>query len=493
MSESSFEFFGKYLLLHRLATGGMAEVFLARPATPEANGRFLVIKRILPHIANDSAFMKMFRSETQICMGFDHPNTVHMHDFGQIGQQLYIGVEYIEGKNLRQLSEKCAANGHKVPVHLAVSLIAQAAAGLHYAHTFENRATGKKLEVIHRDITPHNLIVSYGGNLKIIDFGIAKAALENVDHTQTGAIKGKAGYVSPEQIEGRTADARSDIFALGIILWELLAGRRLFVAAGENDMTVLARIKNCDTHVQPPSRHNSMIPTELDTIVLKALSKRPGDRYASAAELQKALREFMLQFQPTYSFADVGTTVSRLFAIEIEAERKRVQEINESAQRFLTEIGEEFGPELGVIQAAAQGEGRLGDSNQTALLKDPTGGIWFKMVQKLKKENRRATFRDYVLLLIYIVTLVGLRLDDGGELFGKIMGAENEPAEIRMSALERKVAAQPALKKIRKVEHKSALKNNGKKQVEKNSSAKRAKIVIRRTKSADARNKLQKK
>lgn len=433
MADTPFELFGKYLLLNRLAAGGMAEIFLARPATPDANGRILVIKRILGHIANDETFVKMFKAETQICMGFDHPNTVQLHDFGQVGNQFYIAMEYIEGKNLRQISNKCAENGYKMPVSLTVSLIAQAAAGLHYAHTYENRVTREKMNIIHRDVTPHNMIVSYNGNLKIIDFGIAKAAVE-ADRTQTGTIKGKIGYLSPEQTEGLPLDARTDIFALGIVLWELLTGHRLFAAPGENEVTILSRIKECQKHIAPPSTKNSSIPDELNSIVMKALAKDPNDRYQNAAEMQKALRDFLLSYNSIYSYSDVGETIRKLFQSEIEVERRDIQVVNEMAQKFLT-----------LLPAPPKGA----PAPDQTVIHDPTGTVWLRVLEKVKKENRQATMRHYVLLVLYVITVIGLKLDQEKMFLGRWF-ATSEPVQLALTSPPSGVGAKGAVKKQQK-------------------------------------------
>ena len=327
--------FGKYLLLNRLAVGGMAEVFLARPNTTEGNGRIMVIKRILPHIADDPTFVSMFKSEIQTSMGFNHPHTVLLHDFGEEEQQPYLVMEYVEGKDLKQIATKLQAKGKTIPIPMAISIITQAAAGLNYAHRFENKVTGEVQHTIHRDITPHNLILSYDGNLKIIDFGIAKVKNRLAERTQSGILKGKAAYIAPEQIMGDEPDARTDIFSLGIVLWELLTLKRPFTLPGDTDYNVLARIQRCEKYLVPPSTYNSAVSPALDAVVMKAMRKNPDERYATAAEFQLALRQVLVAIYPNYSYAEAGDFLRELFREELTSERSRLREINLHAQKML--------------------------------------------------------------------------------------------------------------------------------------------------------------
>ena len=342
MRPQSIEVFGKYLLLKRLAVGGMAEVFLSRPADRDANGRVLVIKRVLPHIADDPVFLKMFRAEIQVIMGFNHPHTVQLHDFGEVDHQAYIAMEYVEGKDLKQILNKFIEKNERIPIPMALSLITQAASGLNYAHTFENKVTGEALHAIHRDITPHNLILSYDGNLKVIDFGIAKAKGELTERTRTGLIKGKLRYLSPEQVEGQGADERSDIFSLGVVAWELLTLQRPFNRPGDDDQSVLERIRDCEKYLVPPSSVDPEIPQEIDEVIMKALKRNPEERYRSASEFQKALRDILLKIFPTYSYADTAQIVQVLFESEMAAERKELRDVNDLAQSLLNSDNNPF-------------------------------------------------------------------------------------------------------------------------------------------------------
>src|SRR5579885_408901 len=275
--------FGRYFLLDQIAQGGMAEICRARLATPEGAGRLIVIKRIQASYGGSNEFLQMFKSEIKVTMGFNHPNIVQLYDFGEEQGQPYIAMELVDGKNLRQFISKCNELKQGFPIPLAVYIAEQVASGLYYAHTYKDKITGEPLNIVHRDISPQNVLISYEGNVKVIDFGIAKATT-NLESTRAGVIKGKPSYLSPEQISGDVLDGRSDLFALGIVLWEMLVGRKLF--AGENELAVLKLIEACQTHVKPPSTYNSKVPKELDAIVMKMLSKSVDKRYQTADEVQ---------------------------------------------------------------------------------------------------------------------------------------------------------------------------------------------------------------
>lgn len=321
--DTKFEVFGNYILLKKLAEGGMAEVFLARPSTHMGNGRVQVIKRLLPHFSHQSMFLSMFQNEIQLIMGFCHPNTVQLHDFGRVDDQPFIAMEFLDGKNLKDLMLKIQNKGEKLPIPVVLSLIIQAAAGLDYAHSFTNGVTGEKANTIHRDVSPQNLIVSYEGNLKVIDFGIAKANSNLDEKTRVGTIKGKAAYLSPEQTMGETLDGRSDIYSLGIVAWELLTLTRFYEQADHIESP------------KAPSEFNKQIPIDLDLSILKALRKNPDERYQTAREFQNTLRQLMLRYFPNYSYADTGHFMKTLFSSEIILEKKELYDLNNEAQQTL--------------------------------------------------------------------------------------------------------------------------------------------------------------
>lgn len=330
-AESKFEIFGNYILLKKLAEGGMAEVFLARPSSFMGNGRVLVIKRLLPHFSNQSMFLSMFQNEIQVLMGFCHPNTIQLHDFGKVEDQPFIAMEFLNGKNLRDLTNKIQQRKEKLPISVVLSLITQAAAGLDYAHTFSNSVTGEKSNTIHRDVSPQNLIVSYDGNLKVIDFGIAKANTNLDEKTKVGTIKGKAAYLSPEQTRGEALDCRSDVFSLGIVAWELLTLTRYYDQKIEGSKVTI----NPRNNTVAPSHYNKDIESDLDAVILKALCLNANDRYQSARDFQNALRQVMLKYYPSHTYADTGAFMRDLFKAEIEAEKTEIFEINKEVQHAL--------------------------------------------------------------------------------------------------------------------------------------------------------------
>jgi serine/threonine-protein kinase len=324
--------FGRYFLLDHIAQGGMAEIYRARLASVDGAGRLIVIKRIQAGYGNNTEFLQMFRSEIKVTMGFNHPNIVQLYDFGEEQGQPYIAMEMVDGKNLRQFMNRFNEVKKKFPVELAAYIIENAAAGLHYAHTFKDKISGHHLSIVHRDVSPQNILIAFEGTIKVIDFGIAKANT-NSESTRAGVIKGKPSYLSPEQISGEPLDGRSDVFALGIVLWELLVGRKLF--AGDNDLAVLKLIESSQTYVKPPSTYNPAVPKELDYIVLKALAKQVDKRYQTAEELQRALHKFVYSFSPEFNPTDLSYAAKDLFKNEIVEDRKKIQSLNEEVEKLL--------------------------------------------------------------------------------------------------------------------------------------------------------------
>jgi serine/threonine-protein kinase len=333
--------FGRYFLLDLLAQGGMAEIYRARLASADGAGRVIVIKRIQAGHGADQEFIQMFRSEIKVTMGFNHPNIVQLYDFGEENNQPYIAMEWVDGKNLRQLMARFIELKQRFPVDLAVQIIEQAACGLNYAHHFKDKITGNALNIVHRDISPQNLIISFEGSVKVIDFGIAKASV-NSEATRAGVIKGKPSYLSPEQINGDALDGRSDIFSLGTVLWELLAGKKLF--AGDSDLAILKQIESCNTHVKPPSTINPDVPPELDYIVLRSLAKHRDKRYQTAEEFQRALHKFLYAHSPEFNPSDLAYYAKDLFKNEIVEDRKKIQKLNDEVERLMSSMIEAESP-----------------------------------------------------------------------------------------------------------------------------------------------------
>src|SRR6266851_2488626 len=308
--------FGRYELLKRLAGGGMGEVYLARQSGLDGFQKLLVIKTLLPHLCEDEEFITMFKDEARVTAQLIHPNICQVFEFEQVGGVFYMAMEYLRGEDLRRLWKACEQRGTPLRVPLICRVISDAAAGLDFAHRLRD-AKGEPYHIVHRDISPQNILVTFEGGVKIIDFGVAKAA-GRAQHTRTGALKGKCSYMSPEQAAGATVDGRSDIFALGIVLHELLTGRRLFKA--DSDVQTLARVRECN--VPPPSRLNPQLPSGLDQIVLKALAKDPGQRYATAQEFRLALEDWLIQGRMSASSAHLAEFLKTIYAERLQKEAK---------------------------------------------------------------------------------------------------------------------------------------------------------------------------
>jgi len=318
--------FGKYLLLQRVSVGGMAEVFKALPEGATRIDQIVAIKRILPNIAEDSEFIGMFVDEARLAGQLNHPNICRIYELGRVGDDHYIAMQFLWGRDLLKVMNRFKKAGQPMPAPVAAFIASKAAAALHYAHT-KRDATGKPLQIIHRDVSPQNIIVGYSGQVKLIDFGVARAASQS-QKTQAGILKGKFGYMSPEMIRGLPIDHRSDVFAMGICLHEALTGARLFY--GETDFATLELVR--DAKVAPPSRKAPGVPPALDAIVLKALSREADDRYASAQDLQAALEEFLSSHYQGFGEAEVGAVMRQAFNFEVTREKQRLQIFSDMLQ-----------------------------------------------------------------------------------------------------------------------------------------------------------------
>ncbi|MBS1983659.1 MAG: protein kinase [Bdellovibrionales bacterium] len=322
------------LLLEKLAAGGMAEVYRAKQLGYGGFEKTIAVKRILPHYAANEEFKAMFRLEANLSGLLQHPNIVQVFGNGEHEGYLYLVMEFVDGRNLRQILARADKTKTKIPIEIACYIITEAAKGLDYAHNFHDEKTGQPLEVVHRDMSPQNVMLSYDGGVKIVDFGIAKAAAR-ADVTKAGVLKGKFGYMSPEQASGQKLDKRTDIFALGIILFEILTQRRLFTC--EDDLRTLQLVREC--RVPRPSRYNPVISPALDKIVMKSLAKERGDRYGSGSELYADLLRFMNQAFPKFLPTDLSKFLRTLFAEDIQEERKRREKMAAEAPARITMPG----------------------------------------------------------------------------------------------------------------------------------------------------------
>lgn len=316
--ENNFETFGNYILLEKLAAGGMAEIYLAKKLGANGVQKFVAIKRILQQYSDSEEFIAMFKDEAKIAINLSHSNVVSIYDFGVEAGQFYIVMEFVEGRNLRQILNRMKRTDDQFSVAQVAHIVGQVAAGLDHAHRCIDPTTGQSLNIIHRDMSPQNVMLGFEGDAKVVDFGIAKAS-HQIDSTRAGTLKGKFGYMSPEQIEGQAVDSRTDIFALGIMLWEMLANQRLFLANSE--INTLRKIRECNV---PNLRDiNPNIPSELEQIVKKSLEKDRLERYQSAAYLRRDLQGFLSRFDPDFSAHDLSQFVKNLFSEEIIQIRKK--------------------------------------------------------------------------------------------------------------------------------------------------------------------------
>jgi serine/threonine protein kinase len=277
---------GRYEVVKHLARGGMADLAIARARGIEGFERHVVIKYLRPEQAGDEHFVKMFVSEARLSAVLHHQNIVQVHDIGQDAGTYFFAMEYVHGEDLRHILAELRKRMEKPPLEHVVTIIAAAAAALHHAHE-QLGADRTPLGIVHRDVTPGNIIVGFDGSVKVADFGIAKAVQRPSD-TQVGMLKGKVPYMAPEQCTGKPVDRRSDTFSLGIVLYELVTVRRLF-KGGNEFYTMSAVIRG---QIPPPSRHRTDLPKPLEDIILKALSRDPAGRYQSADEMRLALEQF---------------------------------------------------------------------------------------------------------------------------------------------------------------------------------------------------------
>jgi serine/threonine protein kinase len=316
--------FGKYLLLDRIAIGGMAEIYKAKQFGIEGFEKLIVIKKILPHLVEDKEFIDMFIDEAKIAVVLNHSNIAQVYELGHFDNQYFIALEYIEGKNLREILKKCEDVNLRLSIDQATYIASELLKGMDYAHRKRDDATNQELKIIHRDISPQNIMLSYEGEVKIVDFGIARAE-DKISQTQAGILKGKFHYMSPEQAKNLEIDQKSDIFSTGILLWEMLTARRLFLT--ETDFETLERVKTCK--IPAPSKINTSVPEELDRIVLKLLAKDQTKRYQVASEAQQDLVKYLYTSFSDFTVSKFSSFLKSLFSDEIYRDRKRLLEIIE--------------------------------------------------------------------------------------------------------------------------------------------------------------------
>lgn len=311
------ETFGSYTLIEQIGVGGMAEVFLARHAGVEGFEKDVVIKRIRPHLSATDAFVTMFLGEAKLASQLAHPNIVQIHDLGLIDASYFIAMEYVAGRDMSSIVPRAKSLGIPFPVEYALKIASSVCEALFYAHT-KTDAHGNPLHIVHRDVSPENIRVAWTGTVKILDFGIAKAATQ-LHETKAGEVKGKLVYMSPEQVMGKPVDARSDVFSLGVVLYEALTGLKLF--SGENDLAIMNNI--IDGKIYPPSYFRDDVQPEVEAIIMKALEKDRKKRYQTAFDMQYDIDTFLAGHEFTPSNVHLSNFLKQLYKEDIQAEQER--------------------------------------------------------------------------------------------------------------------------------------------------------------------------
>ncbi|MCP4601360.1 MAG: serine/threonine protein kinase [Proteobacteria bacterium] len=320
----------KYRIIRKIDSGGMAEVFLGEAESIEGFKKRVAIKRVLPHLVENQKFLAMFLDEARLSLRFNHGNVVNTFDIGRSGNTYFVVMEYVDGTNLKRVMEVLRENNQRLPVELAVFIVAEACRGLAYAHDFHDQ-NGNPLEIVHRDVSPPNILLSKQGEIKIVDFGLAKATSQ-LETTDPGVVKGKFAYLSPEAAYAKIVDRRADLFACGIILFETLTGQRLFL--GENDINTIELVRQAS--VPSISSINPDVPPNLEKIARKALAKKPEDRYQSCNELAEALVGFLFEHGRKVTSFDLQRVVEEVAA---EDELKKVAQPSIIDQLIQEEMG----------------------------------------------------------------------------------------------------------------------------------------------------------
>jgi len=298
--------YGPYCLLERIAVGGMAEVFKAKRSGVEGFEKIVAVKRILPHLSENKEFVDMFINEAKMVAGLTHPNIVQIFDLGRLEKTYYIAMEFIHGRDLRSILRRGKERGLRVPLDLSVHIVGKVCSALEFAHRKKDER-GRPMMIVHRDVSPQNILISFEGEVKLTDFGIAKAATK-ASMTDAGALRGKLLYMSPEQAWGKRMDRRSDVFSLGIVFYEMVTEEKPFL--GGSEMSILELVREC--RVPPPSTVNPRIPEKLEKVIMKALERDPNHRYQDAFEMYRDL-ERVLQERRSPTAAELARFMEILF------------------------------------------------------------------------------------------------------------------------------------------------------------------------------------
>jgi serine/threonine protein kinase len=316
--------YGPYRLLERVAVGGMAEVFKAKRSGVEGFEKVVAVKRILPHLSDNKEFVDMFVDEAKMVAGLTHPNIVQIFDLGRIDKSYYIAMEYVQGRDLRSILRRARERGARLPLDLCALVASRVCSALEYAHRKKDDR-GQPMMTVHRDISPQNILISFEGDVKLTDFGIAKAA-SKATVTEAGALRGKLLYMSPEQAWGKPMDRRSDLFSLGIVFYEMVTDHKPFL--GSSEVSILETVRECK--VAPPRTLNGDIPPALERVVMKALERDPERRYQDAGEMSRDLEAAILENPPPPTAAALARFMETLYEPR-EREATVVDEAHEPA------------------------------------------------------------------------------------------------------------------------------------------------------------------
>jgi tetratricopeptide (TPR) repeat protein len=354
--------FGKYILLESIATGGVAQLFLGKITGLQGFEKLVAIKTILPHLTGEKDLVKAFIDEAKVAALLSHPNIAQIYDFGLMENTYFIAMEYLFGKDLRHIFQKAKEKEAPLGLGHALYITARICSGLGYAHRLAD-LQGKPLHLIHRDISPQNILITYGGEVKIVDFGIAKAAGQS-STTQHGSIKGKVAYMSPEQASGEKIDQRSDIFSTGILLYEMLTQKRMFTG---DTMEILEKVRK--TEFEPAERVVENLPPLLYNILDRALTKDVNQRYQFCGEMQGAVEECMFDLSLRPDAQALGEYMKKLFGQEMEAEGERIS--NESACLNVGQEGEALGTDLQFMEEILGKAKAISAEEETATWRQP--------------------------------------------------------------------------------------------------------------------------
>ncbi len=394
--------FGKYTLLRKLAQGGMAELFLALQKSVAGFEKLIVIKRILPAMNSDKAFIDMLLHEARIAATLSHPNIVQIFDVGQVDGTYFIAMEHVHGEDIRSIVRQMKKKGYPTfPREHALGIVMGMCAGLSYAHERAD-LDGSQLNIVHRDISPQNVVVTFSGDVKIVDFGIAKSDNKGIDQTKSGKLKGKVPYMSPEQARGDQIDARSDVFATGVMLFELTTGRRLFKGASEYETLKLI----CDRDYPRPSQIVANYPPALERIVMRALEKDREERYQSAREMQHDLEGFIREERVAVSTVALNEFMQGLFEDKLATQKEALLQGKQLAEIIDAQASEPPPASLMDLDPA-------GRSSQQSILSMPAAS---RTVTETDANRPKKSALPWIFAAVVLVGAVGA---GGGFLYVK--------------------------------------------------------------------------